>query len=216
MSYPYPPPYQAPYSGGGVPFGYSPPPGPGTAIAAGVVALATSAFILIPAVDAFQATTAANLEDQVGALFWIYVIGGFVSPAFLIPGGILAWLRFRAGGVMLAIGGGLVAAIVLMLVIDAASAGGIEYIAALDWVALIGGIATLVLATIPPTTRWLKSRGGKPGHSGYQGYPGYPGYAGGYPGYPPQGSPQQGPPPGHGGYPLGPPGYPPQGPPGSY
>ncbi|WP_410580464.1 hypothetical protein [Amycolatopsis sp. lyj-108] len=155
----------------------------------------------------FLAGLAFHVIELVDFTVSFLVIGAvldFLSAALLLSGGILLLLRKKAGRVLTVIGAGatilLVASIFLMEAIGSHfffSYSGVTShfgVGLLLIVVPIPAIATLVLALIPPTARWLAAKK----QPALAGPPPNFGYPPPQPGYPPApGGPQQGgPPPG--------------------
>ncbi|MBE1576126.1 DUF3824 domain-containing protein [Amycolatopsis roodepoortensis] len=177
------------------------PPGPmrqpsgATAIIAGILAILGGLW--------FLAGLASHIIELSHYFISFLLVGAaldLVSAAVLLGGGIMLLLRKRAGRVLTVIGAasaiGFVALTFLLQAFDAHfhfSYGGVMLhfgVGLLLIVVLIPAIATLVLALVPPTARWLaaKPQGGaaQPPNFGYP--PSQPGYPPA-PGAQPQGQP---------------------------
>ncbi|RSN65889.1 hypothetical protein DMH01_05945 [Amycolatopsis sp. WAC 04182] len=190
------------------PQGYPPPgayPPPGmvrqpsgaTAIIAGILAILGGLW--------FLAGLASNIIELSHYVISFLVVGAaldLVSTALLLGGGIMLLLRKRAGRVLTVIGAassiGFVALTFLLRAIGSHfyfSYGGVTLHFGFGWllfVVLIPAIATLVLALVPSTARWLAA---KPQAAGVAQPPNF-GYPPQQPGYPPApGAQQQGQPP---------------------
>ncbi|RSN08990.1 hypothetical protein DMC63_32955 [Streptomyces sp. WAC 05977] len=179
------------------------PPGPmrqpsgATAIIAGILAILGGLW--------FLAGLASHIIELSHYVISFLVVGAaldLVSAALLLGGGIMLLLRKRAGRLLTVIGAagaiGFVALAFLLRAIGSSfyfSYGGVMLHFGFGWllfVVLIPAIATLVLALVPPTARWLAA---KPQADSAQ--PPNFGYPPPQPGYPPSpGAQQQGQPPG--------------------
>ncbi|MFE6610320.1 hypothetical protein [Amycolatopsis sp. NPDC057786] len=191
---------QYPPQGGYPAPGAYPPPGMGrqpsgaTGIIAGILAVLGGLWFLAGVVS-----HVIELSQYVISFLVIGAVLDLVSAALLLGGGILLLVRKRAGRVLTVIGAagaiGFVALTFLLRAIGSHfhfSYGGVMLHFGFGWllfVVLIPAIATLVLALIPPTGRWLaaKNTGTQPPNFGYPQQPGYP---------PAAGAQQQGQPPG--------------------
>ncbi|MBB5852820.1 hypothetical protein ACFQ05_05945 [Amycolatopsis umgeniensis] len=136
-----------------------------------------------------------------------YIVGGILDLAvgvLLLIGGILLLLRKRAGRMLVVIGAGAAIFFGVVLVVLGATGSHFHYVfggvsglygfLGMIIQLLLPAIATIVLALIPPTGRWLTFAKQPAVFMPPQNH-GYPQPPTGYPpsGYPP---PQQGPPPG--------------------
>ncbi|KFU82692.1 hypothetical protein SAMN04489729_6197 [Amycolatopsis lurida] len=179
------------------------PPGPmrqpsgATAIIAGILAILGGLWFLAGLVSHI-----IELSDYFISFLLVGAALDLVSAALLLGGGIMLLLRKRAGRVLTVIGAasaiGFVALTFLLRAFDVHyhfSYSGVTLFFGFGWllfVVLIPAIATLVLALVPPTVRWLAA---KP-QAGAAQPPNF-GYPPPQPGYPPApGAQQQGQPPG--------------------
>ncbi|EME63872.1 hypothetical protein [Amycolatopsis decaplanina] len=181
---------QYPPQGGYPAPGAHPPPGTArrpsgaTGIIAGILAILGGLWFLAGA-----ASHVIELSHYVISFLVIGAALDLVSAALLLSGGILLLLRKRAGRVLTVIGAasaiGFVALTFLLRAIGSHfyfSYGGVNLYFGfgfgwLLFVVLIPAIATLVLALVPPTARWLAAK--PPAAGGVQppnfGYPPAPG-----------------------------------------
>lgn len=187
------------------PPGAYPPPGMArqpsgaTGMIAGILAILGGLWFL-----AGLAFHVIELVDFAGSVLIGGAVLDFLSAALLLSGGILLLLRKSAGRVLTVIGAGatilFVVSIFLMRAIGSHfffTYSGVTLRFGAGWlliVVLIPAIATLVLALIPPTARWLAAKkqpalAGPPPNFGYP--PPLPGYPPG-PGGPRQGGPPPG------------------------
>ncbi|MFD6066792.1 hypothetical protein [Amycolatopsis lurida] len=193
---------QYPPQGYPAPGAYPPPgtvrqPSGATAIIAGILAILGGLWFLAGVVS-----HVIELSHYVISFLVVGAALDLVSTALLLGGGIMLLLRKRAGRVLTVIGAasaiGFVALTFLLRAFDAHfhfSYGGVILHFGFGWLlflVLIPAIATLVLALVPPTARWLAA---KPQAGAVQ--PPNFGYPPPQPGYPPApGAQQQGQPPG--------------------
>ncbi len=185
---------QYPSQGGYPPPGVAPKPNGATGIIAAILAILGGVWFF-----AGMVLHVIEISEHVLYFLVIGAILDFVSAALLLLGGILLLMRKGAGRVLTAIGAAFTLFMVLVTIVVRSldltfyfSYGGLTLFVGVGGVliqVLIPAIATLVLALIPPTARWVAA--GKqvvpPPHFGY------PQAA---PGYPPAGYQQPGPPPG--------------------
>jgi hypothetical protein len=109
----------------------------------------------------------------------VLLVGYPLANLLLLVGSILVFARKTAGGVLLAIGAfvafGLMVAWLIMALIGAWVHPSYIFENWRGWVMIIVGVlalATLILAMVPPTWRYLRSKRGFPPPA-YGGYPGY-------------------------------------------
>ncbi|MFE5570749.1 hypothetical protein ACFQ68_37545 [Amycolatopsis japonica] len=189
----YPPQGGYPAPGAYPPPGMARQPSGATGIIAGILAILGGLWFLAGTVS-----HVIELSHYVISFLVVGAVLDFVSAALLLGGGILLLVRKRAGRVLTVIGSagaiGFVALTFLFRAIGSSfyfSYGGVMLHFGFGWllfVVLIPAIATLVLALIPPTGRWLaaKNTPTQPPNFGYPPQPGYP---------PAPGAQQQGQPP---------------------
>lgn len=158
---PYPYPYPA-YQGSNDPMRQ---PSKGTAVAAGVLAILGTLWALIFAIANFAATAELSTTAYAGLewLGWTQASAYLIEVVTLGPGAILLFLRndigrwLVVGGTVVHILQGLLGGITVLAYSDrAVPSAEISGGAVGAFVVLSPAIATIILALLPPTTRWLR------------------------------------------------------------
>ncbi|MEV6909851.1 hypothetical protein [Amycolatopsis sp. NPDC051071] len=179
----YPPQGGYPPPGAYPPPGMAPKPNGATGIIAAILAILGGVWFLAGVV-----LHVIELSDDVDSFLVIGAVLDFVSAALLLLGGILLLMRKGAGRVLTAVGAAFPLFMVLVTIVVRSlgldfyfSYGGLSLFFGIGGVliqVLLPAIATLVLALIPPTARWVaakKQAAVPPPHFGYpQARPGYP------------------------------------------
>lgn len=175
-------PYGQPgYPSYGQPPGYQPPAGGGTAITAGILALVTGGLNVLGAA-AVAAVDAKILDVTPGKVQFAAIAAGFIA-FLLILGGVLLLCRLTAGRVMVILGCSLA---LVNMVIGVALFGVFSPTSAVGIVLMI---ATMSLAAVGPTGRWIAARRSAPQSFSPYGQPAPPPY--GSPAPLPYGQPAQ-------------------------
>jgi hypothetical protein len=172
---------------------------PALAIIAAVLGLVAAAALVV-----LDVTELKDFEGSIGDLpgeVLTILIGRAAGALFLLVGVILVFVRKVAGAILIAVGGLIGAAIILLYPTLLSDALGVtigmgDYLelifkfesteATFSAIALIASPLALILSLLPPTLKYLRGRSGS---SDYDDYPQQPG--GGYPQTPGSGYPQQ-------------------------
>ncbi|WP_153033346.1 hypothetical protein [Amycolatopsis sp. YIM 10] len=166
----YPP---QPYPAGPPGYGMPPkPPSGGTAIAAGVLAVLGGLWSLYLLIDTIVLLARGEAPLPVWNYSMVVVLAAEVG--LLLGGGIMLFVKKSAGRIMVAIGSGLVllsyVAGIVVGALGVADAGGtitgVQFGGAIAGLLILGAppIATLVLALVPPTKRYLNQPPRPMGH----------------------------------------------------
>ncbi|SFP38038.1 hypothetical protein SAMN05421810_102413 [Amycolatopsis arida] len=127
------------------------PAAPATAVAAGVLALLGALFHLIGVVGGVLALSRGATTAAVVAT----LVGNVVLVALLAGGALLLLTRRPAGRVLVAAGSGLAVLLYVLAAVFGTAVGDARLVGAAVLLLGVPALATLVLATVPATGRWL-------------------------------------------------------------